>query len=134
MFPGVSVYRSRPSTALFLLMFLAGIVALVAVAAGIGSVNQHHTPAPVTSTVPRTAEPLAPTTLTVAMTGDILSHGWVTAASREADGQYHLEKLLAEVKPYLERADLALCHQEIPYGKPGQAPTATRFSTPRWIG
>lgn len=114
--------RSRPSTALFLLMFLAGIVALVAAAAGLRTVSQNPTPAPATQAAPRTAASAAPTTLTVAMTGDILSHSWVTAASREADGKYHLEKLLAEVKPYLERADLALCHQEIPYGKPGQDP------------
>lgn len=122
MFSGVPVYRSRPSTALFLLMFLAGIVALVAAAAGLRTVSQNPTPAPATSAATRSAASAAPTTLTVAMTGDILSHSWVTAASREADGKYHLEKLLAEVKPYLERADLALCHQEIPYGKPGQDP------------
>lgn len=122
MFSGVPVYRSRPSTALFLLMFLAGIVALVAAAAGLRTVSQNPTPASATQAATRSAASAAPTTLTVAMTGDILSHSWVTAASREADGKYHLEKLLAEVKPYLERADLALCHQEIPYGKPGQDP------------
>ena len=116
------MYRSRPSTALFLLMFLVGIVALVAVAAGLRTVSQNPTPASATQAATRSAASAAPTTLTVAMTGDILSHSWVTAASREADGKYHLEKLLAEVKPYLERADLALCHQEIPYGKPGQDP------------
>lgn len=62
------------------------------------------------------------TTLTVAVTGDILSHFPVTQASRDADGTYNLNKLLAEVQPYIERADLAFCHQEVPYGQPGQAP------------
>lgn len=74
-------------------------------------------------TAGKTASKTPPTvTFTLAATGDYLTHLPVTRAARLPDGKYSLSKTLQRIKPWIEGADLALCHQEVPFGKPGDPP------------
>lgn len=61
-------------------------------------------------------------TFTVAATGDFLPHFPVTQAARLPDGRYAQSLSLAAIKPWIQGADLALCHQEVPFGRPGDKP------------
>nr|WP_282921913.1 CapA family protein [Mobiluncus sp. Marseille-Q7826] len=61
-------------------------------------------------------------TFTVAATGDALTHdALMPDVSRDAAGNTHFTNLMAGIKPFLEGADLAICHQEIAFA-PGGAP------------
>ncbi len=68
---------------------------------------------------------------TVAASGDFLIHSPVYARALELGGgrRYDFEPLLSAIKPYVERADLALCHVETPLvgGSPASYPV---FRTP----
>ncbi|MDO5049114.1 MAG: CapA family protein [Actinomycetaceae bacterium] len=72
----------------------------------------------VSEQAPTEAEPTEPpvpeVTFTVVGTGDVLSHMPVVENSIQADGSYDYAPLVADIKPYIEGADLALCHQEVP--------------------
>lgn len=73
-------------------------------------------------TVP--AAPAAPAgrPFTLVATGDIIPYpSIVQRAADDADrpGAYDFRKILAGVKPLVSAADLAICHHEIPYGRPG---------------
>jgi poly-gamma-glutamate synthesis protein (capsule biosynthesis protein) len=77
----------------------------------------HNRAAPTTKptvTAPPTTEP--PGTFTIDATGDLLMHEPVTQAARAlAGGQgYDFRPLLAQVRPILSAADLAICHMETP--------------------
>lgn len=65
-----------------------------------------------------------PRTITVAATGDIMVDSPIKAAGAEFRGGRHDLRLgpplLAPVTPYLERADLAICHMEFPIGAFGE--------------
>lgn len=67
-----------------------------------------------TETQAPTEPPVPDVTFTVVGTGDVLSHMPVVDASLQDDGTYDYEPLVSEIKPFIEGADLALCHQEIP--------------------
>ncbi|MFE5560489.1 CapA family protein [Streptomyces sp. NPDC056544] len=59
---------------------------------------------------------------TLVATGDIIPYPSIV--QRSADdagkaGEYDFRKILAGVKPLISAADLAMCHHEIPYGRPG---------------
>ncbi|MFF3015036.1 CapA family protein [Streptomyces sp. NPDC057939] len=59
---------------------------------------------------------------TLVATGDIIPYPSII--QRSADdagkaGEYDFRKILAGVKPVVSAADLAVCHHEIPYGRPG---------------
>lgn len=56
-----------------------------------------------------------PVTFTVVGTGDVLSHSPVLTHSKKPGGGYDYAPLVADIKPYISGANLALCHQEIPY-------------------
>lgn len=64
------------------------------------------------------AAPTAPVRFTVAASGDFLIHGPVfERASSYADGRgYDFAPMFEEIKPYIEEADLAICHVETPMG------------------
>lgn len=68
----------------------------------------------------------APRSFTLVATGDLLSHDSVLAqAAADAGGSgYDYERMLAGVRPIIERADLGLCHLETPIAPPGVAPHA----------
>lgn len=59
---------------------------------------------------------------TVVAAGDVLTH---TPVNRSAavDGGYDYARLMEGVRPYIEGADLALCHLEVPVAPPGVAPS-----------
>ncbi|MFF3724441.1 CapA family protein [Streptomyces erythrochromogenes] len=59
---------------------------------------------------------------TLVATGDIIPYpSIIQRAGDDADraGEYDFRKILAGVKPLVSGADLAICHHEIPYGRPG---------------
>lgn len=61
-------------------------------------------------------------TFTVAATGDALTHdALMPDVSRDAAGNAHFTNLMAGIKPFLEGADLAICHQEIAFAADGAA-------------
>ncbi|MFE7095376.1 CapA family protein [Streptomyces erythrochromogenes] len=74
-----------------------------------------------------TPPPTAPATssgqpFTLVATGDIIPYpSIIQRAGDDAGkaGEYDFKKILAGVKPLVSAADLAICHHEIPYGRPG---------------
>ncbi|ADI66449.1 CapA family protein [Mobiluncus curtisii] len=69
-----------------------------------------------------TATQPAEMTFTVAATGDALTHdALMPDVSRDAAGNTHFTNLMAGIKPFLEGADLAICHQEIAFAADGAA-------------
>ncbi|MEU6295751.1 CapA family protein [Streptomyces erythrochromogenes] len=70
------------------------------------------------------AVPAAPAgqPFTLVATGDIIPYpSIIQRAGDDAGkaGEYDFKKILAGVKPLVSAADLAICHHEIPYGRPG---------------
>jgi len=59
-----------------------------------------------------------PVTFTVVAAGDVLPHGPVVNSATTATGIDFLP-LMSAVVPYIEGADLALCHMEVPVTPPG---------------
>jgi poly-gamma-glutamate capsule biosynthesis protein CapA/YwtB (metallophosphatase superfamily) len=68
------------------------------------------------STVAKAPLTRPPGTFTIMATGDLLMHEPVVRAAQAAAGGqgYNFEPLLAQVRPILSRADLAICHMETP--------------------
>jgi poly-gamma-glutamate synthesis protein (capsule biosynthesis protein) len=69
-------------------------------------------------------EPFEPRELTVVMNGDMLLHEglWATAeidAQRTGRGDMDFRPLLANMRPVISGADLAVCHMETPLAPPG---------------
>ncbi|MDQ1357180.1 MAG: hypothetical protein QOG44_1553 [Acidimicrobiaceae bacterium] len=103
-------------------MAAAGCAVVVAVGgcthgrqAGPGTSDKRSAPTSKPSpTAAPTTEP--PGTFTIDTTGDLLMHEPVTQAARAlAGGQgYDFRPLLAQVRPILAAADLAVCHMETP--------------------
>ncbi|MET9855526.1 CapA family protein [Streptomyces sp. NPDC006450] len=59
---------------------------------------------------------------TLVGTGDIIPYPSIiqrAAADSAEKGGHDFRKILAGVKPIVSAADLAICHHEIPYGRPG---------------
>ncbi|MFJ3973622.1 CapA family protein [Streptomyces sp. NPDC090021] len=59
---------------------------------------------------------------TLLATGDIIPYPSIVQRAGDDAGQageYDFRKILAGVKPLVSAADLAICHHEIPYGRPG---------------
>ncbi|MET9572620.1 CapA family protein [Streptomyces virginiae] len=70
------------------------------------------------------AAPAAPAgqPFTLVATGDIIPYPSIIQRAGDDAGQageYDFRKILAGVKPLVSAADLAICHHEIPYGRPG---------------
>ena len=57
-------------------------------------------------------------TFTIAAAGDVLPHLPVLASAR-VPGSYDFAPLLAPLDPWIQGADLALCHLEVPVAPPG---------------
>ena len=78
-------------------------------------------PIPVPPPPDAAAEP-EPRRFTLVMGGDLLWHDtvWQSAAADARGGAaYDFDPMFADVKPLIERADLALCHEEVPFAAPG---------------
>ena len=91
---------------------------------------------PVAATEPRTAR--------IVLSGDLLWHDTVWA-SAQADGQadgarrFDFDRMFAALRPLVEGADLAICHEEVPFAAPGAAyQSYPVFAAPpaiaAWIG
>lgn len=81
--------------------------------------NARPAPSP-TASAPPAPEPDA--TFTVVAAGDVLPHMPVLRSARAADG-YDFGPLLAGLGPWVQGADLALCHLEVPVAPGGQQPS-----------
>ena len=85
------------------------------------STNQRHEQkgSPAVEPRPRVKAPAAaapkPVRLTVEVNGDLLIHSpvWEQAAA-DGRGGYDFSPMLAEISPFIKRADLAICHVETP--------------------
>ena len=141
---------------------LGSVVALTALAATLGTPHPDEPPAPfaeaqirldaasVDSTAPSVlaaAPPVARArrTATLVMGGDLLWHNtvWLSAAedhARTGRGKdYDFDPMFAALRPLVGKADVALCHEEVPFAAPGQAPqNFPVFAAPpeaaSWIG
>jgi hypothetical protein len=64
-----------------------------------------------------------PRYLTVTATGDILTENAVLAAGQRfavgTGARYRFDPLLEPLAPWLQGADLSICHMELPIGRPG---------------
>lgn len=140
---------------------VGSVVALTALAAALGTPHPEatHAPfaagkirldaattgaaAPSATAAPRAAPPRR--TATLVMGGDLLWHNtvWLSAAedhARTGRGKdYDFDPMFAAVRPLVSEADVALCHEEVPFAAPGQAPqNFPVFAAPpeaaAWIG
>ncbi|MDM7832081.1 CapA family protein [Cellulomonas edaphi] len=73
-----------------------------------------------TPTPTPTADPDAEFTIVAA--GDVLPHLPVLNSAKTGDG-YDFGPLLAPLDPWIQPADLAICHLEVPIAPPGKKPT-----------
>jgi len=82
------------------------------------------TPAPpraAPATSPVVPEP-EPRRFSLVMGGDLLWHDtvWQSAAAEARHGEsFDLDPMFADVRPLIAGADLALCHEEVPFAAPG---------------
>jgi poly-gamma-glutamate synthesis protein (capsule biosynthesis protein) len=141
---------------------VGGIAALAALTAALGT--PHHEPlvagrapsasgaislsAGTSAATPsvRTVATRAPRrTATLVMGGDLLWHNTVWASAAEDHAQtgqgrrFDFDPMFAALKPLVAGADLALCHEEVPFAAPGQPlHNFPVFAAPpeaaRWIG
>lgn len=85
------------------------------------------TTAAATTTTTAVVLPPGPRSITLAFAGDLLPHGPINnqaAANGRASGRpYDYRPMLAPLTPTLQRADVAICHMEVPVHPPGQAVT-----------
>src|SRR5699024_5554365 len=59
-----------------------------------------------------------PNRLTVTVSGDLLWHEEVWASGENGDGTWDFTDMFADVKPMIEGADVAICHQETVFAPP----------------
>lgn len=92
---------------------------LLSLGACTSSISQPEQPAaptaPTSSATTQPAKEAQPVTFTVVGTGDVLSHMPVVNHSKQPDGTYDYAPLVKSIRPYIAGANLALCHQELPY-------------------
>ncbi len=89
-------------------------------------------PAPIPGVVPTapptTSDPDAPRSLSVLLTGDILTENPVLEAGQRGaaatGGRYDFGPLFAPIAPLVQSFDLAICQMELPIGRPGEDPGA----------
>ena len=80
-------------------------------------------PSPEVSAEPAPAPP-PNVEFTLVTGGDVLTHMPVTRSAQSAGGgEYNFGPLMAGVQPFIEAADLALCHLEVPVTPPGTSPS-----------
>ncbi len=67
---------------------------------------------------PSSSEKPDPDRLTVTVSGDLLWHEEVWASGENGDGTWNFADMFADVKPMIEGADMAVCHQETVFAPP----------------
>ena len=61
-------------------------------------------------------------TARVVLSGDLLWHDTVWASARaDGGGRFDFDPMFAALRPLIEGADLAVCHEEVPFAAPGAA-------------
>ena len=60
--------------------------------------------------------PTPPTTVTLAAAGDIMMHSTQIKAARQSDGSYDFHDVFADIRPYLQAADLGFANLETTFG------------------
>ncbi len=87
-------------------------------------------PSPEPSPSPSPSPEPQPLQFTFVAAGDVLPHAPVINSASTGDG-YNFAPLMENVRPYVEEADLAICHLEAPITPPGVAPSGyPRFGAP----
>ena len=83
---------------------------------------------PATTAPATTLPPVGSRSLSVLLTGDILTENPVLDAGREAGAAtgvpYDFSSLFAPITPLVQSFDLAICQMEVPIGRPGEEPGA----------
>lgn len=96
------------------------VIALATVVAACGATGSSSSSPPAsTAAVPRTATAAAAPAsreLTIAASGDLLIHSpvWQRAAANAGGRGYDFAPMFRLIRPYIEQADLAICHVETP--------------------
>ncbi len=125
--PTPAIYRRRRLAAL---LGLGAIVLLLVFAAGLGDSGPPEPP--LTPAQLRQAELTEnPVELTLSFSGDLLIHtALFTRAQALAGGSgYDFAPMFEEIRPYVEDADLAFCHVEVPM-TPNPPASYPIFNTP----
>lgn len=89
--------------------------------------SSHPTTALQTTASPTSASPSTasePVTFTLVTAGDVLPHTTVNKDAQLADGTWDYVPEMEPMRAYIEGADIALCHLEVPFAPPGTAVTA----------
>jgi poly-gamma-glutamate synthesis protein (capsule biosynthesis protein) len=114
-----------------------GALALLAAAAGCGGHGERKAPPAASAPEAAPAKPpprrarRRPVRLTIEVNGDLLVHAplWLSAEASAGGRGYDFAPMLRHVRPWIRRADLAVCHVETPMT--AAAPTGyPRFNTP----
>jgi poly-gamma-glutamate capsule biosynthesis protein CapA/YwtB (metallophosphatase superfamily) len=122
-----------------MLASILAVVAVVALGAGMGwglpSTNLATVPSASANPSPSVAVPdVAPEpepepepvpqdlTFTFVAAGDVLPHGPVNSSARDGN-TFDYAPLMKNIRPYIEGADLAVCHMEVPVTPEGQQPS-----------
>ena len=86
-----------------------------------GKVNQAKASvAPASPSIPKTTStppPKKEVQITLAATGDVLSHDGVVRASWSQGRGSHFAPMVEKIRPWIAGADIAFFHQEVPFGK-----------------
>jgi hypothetical protein len=98
--------------------------------------------APATPAPTLQPEPAAPPReVSILMGGDLLWHNtvWQSAAADAAAAggrtAYDFDPMFADLRPLVEKADVALCHEEVPFAQPGQPlQSYPVFAAPAQVG
>ncbi|WP_082104628.1 CapA family protein [Demequina soli] len=99
------------------------------IAAPVASSTRTPSPEPSVSVTP-SPEPPEPVRFTLVAAGDVLPHTPVDDSASTAGG-YDFTALMTGVRPYIEGADVAICHMEVPVAPKGVAPSGYPiFSAP----
>jgi Bacterial capsule synthesis protein PGA_cap len=117
--PGFTVAAAGPETQQAALVLVAAEPATTQSGGHSGgpSSEQSGPPSPVSKPRARTA--------TVLLSGDLLWHDtvWASAAADRArtgrGGEFDFDPMFAALRPLVEGADLAVCHEEVPFAAPG---------------
>ncbi|MFC0581842.1 CapA family protein [Micrococcoides hystricis] len=114
---------AQPSQIRRILGMLAATLLLVSTV-GCGVVAEEK-PIP-TASASETTE--SPRSATIVLSGDLLWHpslyrGAEQDAANAGDQGYDFAPLFEDVKPLIQEADLAICHEEVPFAPPGEEPS-----------
>jgi hypothetical protein len=124
-----------------LLTVAAALAPLVTPSSGAGvaaaegpSAASSGVPSAIAATPTPTPTPDPNAEFTIMAAGDVLPHLPVLSSARTAGGGYDFSPVLAGLDPWVQGADLALCHFEVPVASPGTAPSGyPMFATPAEI-